>query len=323
MANPELIDGFDKNDTNTQPVPDFLKNDGYADGQAVEAYEHNELFKQLFAAANKNKKDGIWDYDATLEYGIGSKVSYNGEAYTSLAVQTGVTPVDDDITWRKDTKPQLWQNQAVTITPPTDADYTLDTDENGYGRLVLDLSNWTQARNIIVDNSERSFIVDNSAGTYTATVKTSAGTGIPVLAGTKVWLLCDGTDVINSVDTEVAWVANDTRAKTALNASGDAPIYACRAWVNFNGTGTVAIRASGNVSSITDRGVGMYTVNFAKAMPDANYSCGHLAKGGTTSNDVWLVIENSLNLSTTSIPIKLRDAGRPMDFEVITLNVFR
>jgi hypothetical protein len=47
--------------------------------------------------------------------------------------------------------------------------------------------------------------------------------------------------------------------------------YKCRAWVNFNGTGTVAIRASGGVSSITDNGTGNYTVNFTTAMPDANY----------------------------------------------------
>jgi hypothetical protein len=50
--------------------------------------------------------------------------------------------------------------------------------------------------------------------------------------------------------------------------------YKCRAWVNFNGTGTVAIRASGNVSSITDNGTGNFTVNFGNAMPDANYSAG-------------------------------------------------
>ena len=50
------------------------------------------------------------------------------------------------------------------------------------------------------------------------------------------------------------------------------PSYQCRAWVNFNGTGTVAIRASGNVSSITDNGVGDYRINFATEMPDINYS---------------------------------------------------
>lgn len=44
------------------------------------------------------------------------------------------------------------------------------------------------------------------------------------------------------------------------------------AWVNFNGTGTVAIRSSYNVSSITDNGIGNYTVNFATALSDANYS---------------------------------------------------
>jgi hypothetical protein len=45
----------------------------------------------------------------------------------------------------------------------------------------------------------------------------------------------------------------------------------CKAWVNFNGTGTVAIRASYNVSSITDNGTGDYTVNFTTALVDANY----------------------------------------------------
>ena len=47
--------------------------------------------------------------------------------------------------------------------------------------------------------------------------------------------------------------------------------YKCRAWVNFEGRGTVTIRASGGVASITDNGTGDYTVNFATAMVDANY----------------------------------------------------
>lgn len=61
-------------------------------------------------------------------------------------------------------------------------------------------------------------------------------------------------------------------AAEAANAPGSAPRFSCRAWVNFNGTGTVAIRASGNVSSITDLGVGDYAVNFTTAMSDANYA---------------------------------------------------
>jgi hypothetical protein len=73
--------------------------------------------------------------------------------------------------------------------------------------------------------------------------------------------------------------------REGLNASGTAPVYATRAWVNFNGTGTVAIRASGNVSSITDNGTGDYTVNFTTAIEDADYAapstCNVGSSGGT------------------------------------------
>jgi hypothetical protein len=57
-----------------------------------------------------------------------------------------------------------------------------------------------------------------------------------------------------------------------------------KAWVNFNGTGTVAIRASYNVSSITDNGTGDYTVNFTNAFADANY-CYTLAAERTLNNN--------------------------------------
>ena len=66
--------------------------------------------------------------------------------------------------------------------------------------------------------------------------------------------------------------------------SGTAPLYMCRAWVNFNGTGTVAIRASGNVSSVTDNGTGDYTVNFTTAMPDANYNAVSMGQRNDFNN---------------------------------------
>lgn len=72
--------------------------------------------------------------------------------------------------------------------------------------------------------------------------------------------------------TDTARAVTPAGLRSGLSATGTAPIYAARAWVNFNGTGTVAIRASGNVTSITDIAVGDYVVNFAVAMPDANYA---------------------------------------------------
>jgi hypothetical protein len=78
---------------------------------------------------------------------------------------------------------------------------------------------------------------------------------------------------ISYIETASLDTALNAPTATALStASGSAPSYSARAWVNFNGTGTVAIRASGNVSSITDNGTGDYTVNFTTAMADANYS---------------------------------------------------
>jgi hypothetical protein len=63
-----------------------------------------------------------------------------------------------------------------------------------------------------------------------------------------------------------------------------ATAYGCRAWVNFNGTGTVAIRASGNVSSITDNGTGNYTMNMTTALVDADYSITGFTTGNSTDN---------------------------------------
>ena len=88
------------------------------------------------------------------------------------------------------------------------------------------------------------------------------------------------------------------RITGALNATGSAPIYACRAWVNFDGTGTVAIRASGNVSSITDNGSGNYTVNFTTAMVDADYAVNLTA--GAFSSSTCLFQSPSDTAPTTS-----------------------
>lgn len=71
------------------------------------------------------------------------------------------------------------------------------------------------------------------------------------------------------------------KVTTIQNLAG-VEVYTAKAWVNFNGTGTVAIRASGNVSSITDNGTGDYTVNFTTTLADANYSSNITASLGST-----------------------------------------
>ena len=83
-------------------------------------------------------------------------------------------------------------------------------------------------------------------------------------------------------------IGNAATATKLATAVGSAPSFSARAWVNFNGTGVVAIRGEGNVSSITDLGVGVYKVNFTTPMPDTNYcAVGSSCRGSspTTGND--------------------------------------
>jgi hypothetical protein len=74
----------------------------------------------------------------------------------------------------------------------------------------------------------------------------------------------------------------------------------CKAWVNFNGTGTVAIRDSFNVSSITDNGTGDYTINFTTAMPNANYCVVGICDRNYNTENGTMVNQNSLTAPTTT-----------------------
>ena len=100
----------------------------------------------------------------------------------------------------------------------------------------------------------------------TVNLKTASG-GSVILSPANT-----ASDVTITVPASNANMATDVSTLAQFNASGSAPVYACRAWVNFNGSGTVAIRASGNVSSITDFAVGVYGVNLTTALPDTNYA---------------------------------------------------
>jgi hypothetical protein len=86
---------------------------------------------------------------------------------------------------------------------------------------------------------------------------------------------------------------------TNLNASGSAPFYVTRAWVNFNGTGTPAIRASGNVTSITDNGTGQYGINFTTALSDTDYSFVGLARNSDNAGPGTYVSPNLGSGKTT------------------------
>ena len=128
------------------------------------------------------------------------------------------------------------------------------------------------------------------------------------------------------------------RLTTISNQTGSASVPSdtvingsAKAWVNFNGTGTVAIRASFNVSSITDNGTGDYTVNFTNALEDANYSAIGSSSFIGTTNYVGPVAFNNNNgtaASVTPTTTALRTVARnssatPADPQYLYVAIFR
>ena len=127
--------------------------------------------------------------------------------------------------------------------------------------------------------------------------------------------------------------ANQACVKTALNASGDPPIFAVRAWVNFNGENNTSnasaldttnryIRASGNVTSVLRNGQGDYTITFTTAMPDTNYAVFvTIANYGTAAVHVD---SNTSYTPTTYTTTQVRIAmGAAFDSELVNVIVVR
>jgi hypothetical protein len=164
---------------------------------------------------------------------------------------------------------------------------------------------------IIKPNTGGDLKLQDEGGTDAIAINTSGGvSGTAVkdednMAANSATHLATQQSIKAYVDTAA------TQATTAAQGvgTGDSPTFAgfggnagqatAKAWVNFNGTGTVAIRDSFNVSSITDSDVGTYIVNFDTSLANANYSCITSVQEDITLNN-WGYIVNFYTYYTTS-----------------------
>lgn len=134
-------------------------------------------------------------------------------------------------------------------------------------------------------------------------------------------------DNVNAASTSTLILKNGvaSAAPQFQDASGVQIGTLCRAWVNFNGTGTIAIRSSFNISSITDNGVGNYTINLTTAIYDAEYSTSLGYSRLNASTDPTQVGFIGCGAKTTSSLRVFTDGttGTAIDFEAISVSIFR
>lgn len=159
-------------------------------------------------------------------------------------------------------------------------------------------------------------------------IVTTAGTAsLPAITTTgdvNTGIYFPGADRIGFAECGVQTGEFDASGNFLFNSGyGSAAIaYGCRAWVNFNGTGVVAIRASGNVSSITDHGTGDYSVNYTTTMPDVNYCVLATSGQNAATSNMNCVGRNLDNSVQTTSAVRLYNLASTTAAAVDNPNIF-
>ena len=149
-----------------------------------------------------------------------------------------------------------------------------------------------------------------------------SGTTITVGASGDTVNLGSGVSTNGFLPSAISVSGTDFQFDSGYGSTATA--YGCRAWVNFNGTGTVAIRESKNVSSITDNAIGDYTVNFTTAMPDVNYAGVVSASNESSSYPITRIHDDVTVLSTSCRLLAQRNtSGVNIDTPYVSFVIFR
>ena len=224
---------------------------------------------------------------------------------------------------------------ALTTTGNTIlGDASTDTLNVGNGGLVKDASGnvGIGVSSVTTSGSRRSLQITNGASGGIILLG-NAATENPnpriFLENTYDLGLASGvtTGVIKCYTNDTERMRIDSSGNLLFNSGygSAATAYGCRAWVNFNGQGTVSIRASGNVSSITDNNVGDYTVNFTTAMVDVNYAISGFAVFSTATPAGILTAGSSFSPAVGSVRILSANStsGATIDSQYVSVSVFR
>jgi hypothetical protein len=153
--------------------------------------------------------------------------------------------------------------------------------------------------------------IDTISGSTTLTLGGTNATTIAQDSATTITGL-KSTGIDDNATANALTIDSSSNLQFNSGYGSVATAYGCRAWVNFNGTGTVAIREDGNVTSITDNGTGDYTINFTTTLPDANY-CANLSVAETSGGAAAVSGIYATSAAPTSSAIRVLCVGNASD----------
>ena len=213
-------------------------------------------FLDDFADKDAVKRGIANRYDSSLTYNSGERVALSNGDIVKSTIDGNTNNPNSDMTG--------WAYSS--LTPSNNLS---DVEDKAEARTNLDVYSKTET--------------DSIAATPNATETTAGKAKIATTAIAQAGV--NDADIITA-----------KKLRDALNAGGSAPAFAVRAWLNFNGTGAVAVRGGGNIASVIDDGVGNYTINFITPMPNNNYAIAQMGSAypsGGNSSGMYMVEKTS------------------------------
>ena len=206
--------------------------------------------------------------------------------------------------------------------------YSGDNITFGDGSIIAGVATQNNVYNVVTANANTS--TGNTSVTFTSnTAAINVGMiiyGAGFGRGTTVSTVVNANTIVlstaaanNATNTKISFVEPNRVVTADVAGPG-----LCKAWVNFNGTGTVAIRAAFNVSSIQDNGTGDYTVNFTTAMPDVNYAVVSAADNGTGNAVTARTQDGTTARTSSAVRVQMLVlAGTAVDAAICQFAIFR
>lgn len=196
---------------------------------------------------------------------------------------------------------------------------------NSAGAIGVNGANYGTANKVLVSGGSSGPTTWGNVDGTAISIASQAQGDILYYSGTAWVRLAAGT--ANQFLQTKGAAQNPVWATGITTTTGSAPYYGARAFVNFNGTGTPSIRASGNVASVARNGTGDYTITFTTAMPDANYAVtGSARLGSTSTRGIAFEVAPNVALSTSSVRVRtvaVNTDPAPTDCTDVYVAIFR